>query len=299
MIKNTILRLLLATLPLNAAAQQNSTYQTYIDTYKTMAIDQMKRHQIPASITLAQGLLESAAGRSYLATAANNHFGIKVGGAWTGPWVAKDDDRAQEKFRKYTSAADSYEDHSLFLHKPRYSALFTLAPTDYRGWAHGLKAAGYATNPQYADLLINIIETYHLAQYDILAPQPYGCPIADATPAVTSHVPRLCNDVAYVVAREGDTYESLAAEFGLKAQRLRRYNQVPKGNVIAAGEVVYLKSKKSHVARRLRGTHHVVEPGESMHSISQRYAIKLEKLYRWNALPYSYQATAREKLLLK
>ena len=149
-----------------ASAAAQSLYEQYIARYKDMAIEQMQRYGIPASITLAQGLLESGAGTSMLATKANNHFGIKVGGSWTGPYVEKDDDRANERFRKYRSAAESFEDHSKFLQQPRYRSLFSLDKTDYRGWAKGLKAAGYATNPEYARQLISIIEIYKLHDFD-------------------------------------------------------------------------------------------------------------------------------------
>ena len=160
---------------------QNSVYQQYVARYHTMAVDQMKRYGVPASITLAQGLLESNAGRSMLAVKANNHFGIKVGGDWTGPYVVKSDDRPDDRFRKYRSVEESYEDHSLFLRRPRYAALYDLEPTDYVGWARGLKAAGYATNPSYAQLLINIIEQHNLMQYDRLqgAHGGYGMPDED------------------------------------------------------------------------------------------------------------------------
>jgi len=151
----------------SAPAAAQSLYEQYIDRYKDMAIEQMRRYGIPASITLAQGLLESGAGTSMLATNANNHFGIKVGSAWTGPYVEKDDDRANERFRKYRNAAESFEDHSKFLQQPRYRSLYKLDKTDYRGWAQGLKAAGYATNPEYARQLISIIEIYNLHDFDI------------------------------------------------------------------------------------------------------------------------------------
>lgn len=159
-----LLLLFLLSLPLSA---QNAAYRSYINRYAPWAVEQMKEHGIPASITLAQGLLESNAGQSELARKANNHFGIKTGGTWRGPYVLKDDDRRGEKFRKYRSARESYEDHSQFLRtRPRYASLFRLKKTDYEGWARGLKKAGYATNPRYANLLIDLIERYDLAQYD-------------------------------------------------------------------------------------------------------------------------------------
>lgn len=148
------------------AQSTGGAYQNYINSYKGLAIQQMQKHRIPASIKLAQGLLESAAGQSKLAREANNHFGIKVGGDWKGPYILRDDDRQNEKFRKYGSVSESFEDHSLFLKKPRYAPLFNLAVTDYKGWARTLKSCGYATSPTYAESLIGIIERYNLAQYD-------------------------------------------------------------------------------------------------------------------------------------
>ena len=157
-------------LPSITFAQRNSVYQQYVDQYKDAAIEQMHRYKIPASITLAQALLESGAGTSYLAKQANNHFGIKVGTGWSGPYVTRDDDHKNERFRKYKNVEESYEDHSQFLLKDRYKRLFDLNPQDYKAWARGLKACGYATNPQYADKLIEIIELYQLHQYDTNTP---------------------------------------------------------------------------------------------------------------------------------
>ena len=158
---------LLTALQLHAQMSWNQTFQQYIDQYKDIAIEQMLRYHIPASITLAQGLFESGAGKSELARKANNHFGIKCSGGWEGRRTYHDDDERGECFRVYDSVFDSYEDHSLFLvGKQRYQSLFQLKTTDYKGWAHGLKAAGYATNPQYAQKLIDLIQLYKLDQYD-------------------------------------------------------------------------------------------------------------------------------------
>ena len=157
-----LIALMLCPINLLGQAKWNVTYQTYIDQYKDIAIEEMLRYNIPASITLAQGLFESAAGQSRLALYSNNHFGIKCHD-WTGRSVRHDDDELQECFRAYDNVRQSYEDHSKFLvNKPRYRSLFSLPRTDYRGWARGLKAAGYATNPQYANKLIEIIELYKL-----------------------------------------------------------------------------------------------------------------------------------------
>ena len=155
-----LIALMLCPINLLGQAKWNVTYQTYIDQYKDIAIEEMLRYNIPASITLAQGLFESAAGQSRLALYSNNHFGIKCHD-WTGRSVRHDDDELQECFRAYDNVRQSYEDHSKFLvNKPRYRSLFSLPRTDYKGWARGLKAAGYATNPQYANKLIEIIELY-------------------------------------------------------------------------------------------------------------------------------------------
>lgn len=321
----------LGTVP--AAAQNNSTYLKYIETYKEMAIDQMRRHQVPASITLAQGILESAAGQSYLATAANNHFGIKTGATWNGPWVTKDDDSSQEKFRKYTSPEESYEDHSLFLHKQRYASLFDLDPTDYRGWAYGLKAANYATNPKYPTLLINLIEDYNLAQYDHINGYASNNQSTTGTVLVNNialptdgegiltyvvdedettyttasrtkqyrtitHAPHICNELVYVIARDGDTYESIAYEMSMDPAKIRKYNEVSTLHTLHKGDIVYLHAKRNHVAPRIRGAFHKIAAGESMHSISQRYGIKLNNLYLWNDLHGTYQATAGDLLRL-
>lgn len=321
--KRILLYLLMALGTVGASAQKNATFLAYIENYKALAIDQMRRYQVPASITLAQGILESAAGQSYLAVAANNHFGIKTGSSWTGPWVTKDDDKTQEKFRKYNSVAESYEDHSRFLQKQRYASLFDLDPIDYKGWAYGLKAAGYATNPQYPQRLISIIETYDLAQYDHMQTAASvtlnNIPVAYDNGIITyvterriktaslqrnstyygeTHSPALCNDVAYVRVRQGDTYESLAHEFGTTPFKLRKYNDMYDYAQPNEGDIVYLHPKQNHVAPNIRGAFHKVAAGESLHSISQRYGIKLNRLYRWNRLPANFRAKAGDLLRL-
>ena len=275
---------------------QNSVYQQYVARYHTMAVDQMKRYGVPASITLAQGLLESNAGRSMLAVKANNHFGIKVGGDWTGPYVVKSDDRPDDRFRKYRSVEESYEDHSLFLRRPRYAALYDLEPTDYVGWARGLKAAGYATNPSYAQLLINIIEQHNLMQYDRLqgAHGGYGMPDEDILNRV-----RLCNDVVYVVVRQGETFSDIAKAANIRESRLRSYNEVDRHYRLKAGDRVFLNRKKSHVEHSLRGTTHRIMAGQSMYDIAQMYGVKVEKLYKWNRLNDDYYPTEDDVLILK
>lgn len=243
-------------------AQQNQAYLDYIAQYRAAAEEQQQKYKIPACITLAQGLLESGAGHSTLATEANNHFGVKCHNDWQGETFLKDDDQAQECFRKYASPDESFEDHSRFLLRPRYASLFELPITDYEGWAHGLKRCGYATDPGYAAKLIRIIEEYHLAGE--VEQAPVAEPAAPAQPAVevdtaltvtppsapvysmgvvdlfaTHHVIR-SGLVRYVIAEQGDTYAMLADEFTMSESTLRRYNHATGGQGIEKGQVIYL-----------------------------------------------------------
>lgn len=296
----TILVFLL--IPLNICAQRNAAYEQYIEQYHKMATDQMKRYNIPASITLAQGLLESDAGRSDLARRANNHFGIKAGRDWTGKYIIKSDDRPNDRFRVYRSASESYEDHSRFLLKPRYASLFRLSHSDYKGWAHGLKAAGYATNPRYANLLINIIENYDLARYDRGTSDRHNETKQEREQSqamLSGYTPSLCNDIVFIRARKGDTFKSIGKAMGISRRSIRKYNELPKDYTLQEGQILYLDKKKSHVAKPLRKTYHTVQAGESMYSISQLYGIKMKYLYKWNKLPNDYCPTPGARLLLK
>lgn len=291
---------------------QSTLYQQYIERYKEKAIEEMERHGVPASITLAQGLLESGAGTSMLATRANNHFGIKTGGTWTGPYVTKDDDHKDERFRKYASAEQSFEDHSLFLrNRARYAFLFDLDQTDYKAWARGLKAAGYATNPEYANKLINIIELYGLHQYDL--PRRGGAAAGgqkqprshhDAAPSTVQATPpnlqvRRCNDRYYVLARQGDTYRSLSRTLKIRESKLRKYNEVDHFYQLRAGDVVYLEKKATRVAPELRGKWHIIQAGESVHAISQKYGVQLRTLYRTNRLSPDYVPQVADRIQLR
>ncbi len=288
--KKYLLFLALYLLSLVPAVAQDA-YDRYIEQYKDIAIEQMNRYGIPASITLAQGLLESGAGQSRLTRKSNNHFGIKVSGNWRGPYVRHDDDRRNEKFRKYKSARESYEDHSKFLRGgQRYAFLFRLSPTDYKGWAHGLKQAGYATNPRYAYNLIDLIERYGLYRYD-------GKHAGQLSRI--KHEVYKCNRSYYVIAREGDTFRSLGEEMGVKARKLRKYNEVGKNHVLNEGDIVYLEEKRSRADRSLRGHRHTVGEGESLHSIAQRYGIKMSAIYYKNGLPEDYQIKLGDKLLIR
>ena len=279
-------------------------YLDYIERYKDMAVDQMLRYKIPASITLAQGLLESGAGTSVLARKANNHFGIKFGGVWKGPYILQDDDARNEKFRKYRSVEESYEDHSRFLKQARYASLFKLSMKDYKGWARGLKRCGYATNPRYASLLIDLIERYDLDKFDKYKSSKlhYDYNSIDMqlnNETLPSHLVYRNNDNYYVIARSGDTFDLLAEETGVSARDIRRFNELPKGYQIQAGDVLYLERKRKKAAKKYKDVPHVVQAGESMYTIAQRYGIRLESLYDMNNLPDDYAVQVNDRLRVR
>ena len=280
---------LLCCLPMGAQLKWNQAYQTYINQYKDLAIEQMLRYRIPASITLAQGLFESAAGRSDLVRQGNNHFGIKCHN-WTGPTQYHDDDARGECFRVYQDARDSYEDHSKFLaHQPRYARLFQLSQRDYKGWARGLKACGYATNPQYANKLIQIIELYKLNEYDKAKRYDRFMAAHSGTDQPVNaegllHPIHIFNKNYYLYAREGDTFKSIGKEVGISWRKLARYNERDKHTVLHKGDIIYLKKKRSKAPKQYKKRPHVIQPGESMYAISQKYGIRLEKLYKMNHL---------------
>ena len=259
------------------AQSRSKQYEEYIKKYRDIAVEEMERYHIPASITLAQGLLESGAGQGTLARKSNNHFGIKCGGDWRGKSVKHDDDARDECFRVYKNAADSYRDHSKFLvGRPRYASLFKLDMTDYKGWAHGLKKAGYATNPRYAYQLIDIIERYDLYKYD----KKGGLKWMKENP--NPHQPYLANGLVYVIGRSGDTWKSLSKEFNISKRKLRKYNDLYKDYVIQDGDILYLE-KKNRKAQK-GNIVHVLRHGESMYSISQKYGIRLKRLYKMNKM---------------
>ena len=288
---------------------QRITPEEYIQTYKDIAMREMRDHKIPASITLAQGLLESGAGNSALAREAKNHFGIKCHKGWEGDTYIMDDDEKNECFRKYDNAEESFVDHSLFLTtRSRYAALFDLDITDYEGWARGLKAAGYATNPKYAQLLIDRIKLYDLAKYDEIAlgersddnqlpdiePEDellelaYSPDNRSAFELVDMTADKRFiyenNGVRFVFAKEGETPERLAKEFGVKYQRFCEYNLLrhPDEMVFHSGDVVYLEklSNKNWKAKK-----HAVGEGETLRDIALRYAVKPDKILKKNGLP--------------
>jgi len=298
----SFLAVLFAVVALHAQSRQSVQWR-YIENYKDMAVDQMRRYRIPASITLGQGLIESGAGQSRLAREAHNHFGIKVGMNWTGPYIVMADDRPNDRFRKYRTDDESYEDHSRFLrNNQRYRSLFSLKLTDYKGWAHGLKRCGYATNPRYADMLIGVIERYNLQQFDSYTSGRYHS--SSASPSSESdffahHIVYRINKTYMIIAISGDTWESVARETGVSARRLRRYNERPKHSVLAPGDIVYLEKKRSKADKSVKGIPHVVQPGESLYDIAQHYAVRLDRLYKLNALSPDYVAKAGDLIWLR
>ena len=281
------------------AQRRNSAYEDYINRYKDIAIEQMMRHRIPASITLAQGLLESGAGKSLLTVSSNNHFGIKCHNEWTGRRFYKDDDIKDDCFRVYDNARESFEDHSKFLLRPRYKSLFSLKITDYKGWARGLKACGYATNPQYADKLIGIIELYNLSEYDYA--KTYDKFIASHSGANTSghyadHRIYYRNRNYYLVANGGETFKSLAKEVGVSYRKLAKYNERDKKDVLSKGDIVYMEKKRSKAEKMYKNQPHVVRVNESLYDIAQLYGIRLKYLYKKNGLPLDYVPRPGDRL---
>lgn len=278
--------------PTRAQEKPLNDSEKYVLQYSAIAVEQMTRHGIPASITLAQGLLESGAGKSELATEANNHFGIKADSRWNGRTYSHLDNGNWHKFRVYNSAEKSYEDHSLFLvGNSRYSALFKLDRTDYKGWARGLKNAYYAEDREYDKKLISIIERYGLHKYD-------NYTVADARKeqrkentkensiASGSKEILLANGLPYVIADDGDTYASLSRQTGISKRKIRKYNELYKEYIFKEGDIVYLKSKNK---KAVRGhDFHTTKSGESLYRISQIYGIKLKALYKMNPQYVSY-----------
>lgn len=293
------------------AYAQGQTREDYLKIYSSIAVREMKLTGIPASITLAQACLESNNGNSRLAVEANNHFGIKCHN-WKGETITEDDDEKGECFRKYSSADESFRDHSDFLrYRDRYASLFDLDPNDYKGWAHGLKQAGYATDPQYAYSLIRIIEDYHLSKYDNLrddvqlppSPTELEKPQIASFPGISSNSISLEREVLKingslcVVAYGYETWSSIASEYGLFKAELMRFNEVTRDEELRAGEIVFLQPKKSHAADHL--DKHFVEEGETIRSLSQRFGIKMKYLYQYNGLRSGQEPKPGTILLLR
>ncbi len=319
-ISSTLFLLLLAS---SASAQQ--TRQEYVDRYKHIAVDHMERYGIPASITMAQGILESNSGNSELSTKSNNHFGIKCKSNWTGEKVYHDDDAVGECFRAYPTVEQSYADHAEFLdNSPRYDSLFDLSNSDYKGWAHGLKKAGYATAPDYAERLIKIIEDSDLqildqedgvAKYAALHGGTPSKPassqgwFADAggvdpdnfATTINAHkgynVHRN-NKIFFVVAKSGDSIDKIGEFFMISPRRLRSYNDLGRKEEVSEGEKIYIARKATRWTKDSASTHTVVS-GETLHSISQDYAITTKSLRKLNKLSSKAEVKEGQKLLIK
>ncbi len=291
---------------------QRMSRSDYIKKYKHIAINNMIEHKIPASITLAQGILESGSGNSKLARRANNHFGIKCHKDWNGRSFRYDDDERRECFRKYKNPEESFKDHSLFLSKrERYAELFKLEITDYKAWAKGLKKAGYATNPKYPKLLIKIIEENKLDSYDLQA----IAMMKGKRPVVKSkkfyivsrddfkHVEIAGNNRKiyennkrkFIIARNGDSFRSLADEFNIYSWQIYKYNDLDKDDKIREGQMLYLERKKGKGSKK----YHFVEENESMYTISQRFGIRLKRLYRRNDMEEGTEPAIGERLRLR
>lgn len=281
------------------AQRKLSSYEAYISKYSDLAIEHQKKYKIPASITLSQGLLESGAGQSSLARQSNNHFGIKCHSDWRGGRVYHDDDLRGECFRKYDQVEDSYTDHSKFIaFRPRYSVLFDLDLKDYKGWAKGLQQCGYATDRAYANKLIKVIEDYELYRFDSLkgtrkqeTPQQNKNASAELMPIYKTH------GLIYVIARANDSFESIAQNLGFKEKELRKYNEVLEEFPLQPGDIVYLEKKKKKADKPYYD--HVVQIGESMHSISQHYGIRLKSLYKLNKKDMEYIPAEGDVLKLR
>ena len=263
----------------NAQTGKRLTVQQYCDKYAEEACRQMKKHKVPASITLAQAIIESGYGGSYLAVEANNHFGIKAYRDWKGTVVRADDDKKNEQFCKFTSVEEGYEYHSLFLkNNKRYATLFTYDIRDYESWAKGLKKAGYATNPKYANILIKMIEDNNLDFYDLNITNKKGFISNPHTVYLSSEKKGL----KYIRFRADDDLSIIAKEFDVSVRSLRKWNDLLKKSVIMEGDIIYLQSKRSKALKP--HTEHIVQPGESMHIISQRYGVTVKSLMKRNKL---------------
>ncbi len=311
----------------NLSAQTRQTRQEYIAKYKHIAIDHMERYGIPASITLAQGILESDCGNSQLAKNSNNHFGIKCKSNWTGRTVNHNDDAPNECFRAYDSVEESYKDHAEFLDtSERYDSLFSYSSSDYTRWAHGLKAAGYATAPHYAPVLIKIIEDEELyildqdngdqlyierhkasedaakkkvedsanAQTEYIDPNDFNVTIN----AHKGYNIERTNGLFFTRAKEGDSIESIADIFEISKNNLRRFNDLEKSAAISKGDIIFIERKKAKWEDNNKRTHQTAN-GETLYSISQRYGIRLSRLIRLNKLKDNSEIKTSQIIKLK
>jgi LysM repeat protein len=325
--KKLLVFLFAAAITLSAKAQDNEAVNGYIQQYKQLAIDEMIRTGVPASITLAQGILESNAGRCPLTQQSNNHFGIKCKTDWTGEVVYHDDDTKGECFRRYNSAEDSYRDHSDFLkNRPNYASLFDISTTDYKDWAYGLKRAGYATNPVYAQSLITTIERYGLEQYtDVALVQSNQLDVASSniqpqqhiefanaslvqqqdakqdvskyiTAAVkypTNSVFRI-NEANVLYAQQGASLFAIASQYGIPYKKLLEYNDLDNADILQQPTLIYLEKKPKRGSK----DYHIALPNENLHDIAQEEGVQLESLLAYNNYQKNNQLKAGDKILL-
>ncbi|MCH5597385.1 glucosaminidase domain-containing protein [Niabella ginsengisoli] len=295
-------------------AQNNEIIKNYIKTYCGIAVEEMQRTGVPAAIKLAQGIHETMAGQSPLVMKSNNHFGIKCKEGYAGPYVLHDDDAPNERFMKYESADQSYKDHSDFLkNRSRYAALFELDPTDYKGWAYGLKKAGYATHSKYPQLLINFIEKYNLEDYTLMGlgrlafnddVKTYFAKASNAAPALMEEVPAisypendfLINNTKVIFAKAGSSLNDIARSYNIPLSRLYDMNDfgLP-ADKVKKGTLIFLQLKRTVSDK----AYHEVQAGESIYDIAQAEGIRLESLLKYNNLSKFDSPTIGTKLKLR
>jgi LysM repeat protein len=304
-----------------AMAQHSKVVKDYIETYKDIAIDEMVRTGVPASITLAQGIHESNSGQSNLVKRSNNHFGIKCKSEWKGEWVSHDDDAKGECFRKYDDPFESYRDHSDFLKtRAHYSSLFKLDPRDYEGWAYGLKKAGYATNPKYPQVLIKLVKDYNLQEYTMIAlernsneprvmlaanktvnvnetSEPAQPVLVQPTQKIKQYPSGIfrINDTKVTMISQGTSYLKVAEENGLSLTRLFDFNDMKPADIALTDHLLYLQRKRKIGDAEF----HTVLQGEDLHAIAQEHGMRLENLREFNRLSPGMEPAAGTRLYLK
>lgn len=307
-----------------SAQSVNPAYQAYIEQYRHIAIEQQRKYNVPAAITMAQAILESAAGTSQLAIKGCNHFGIKCSSDWQGKTISHD--VSGECYRKYADVADSYEDHSLFLKRKRYESLFALSMGDYKNWAYGLKTCGYATDSKYPEKLIRIIELYELnkltfdkklvrlgnvnekkllieedtteiAFVEQEQVEDYPMPPMEELELFHSHRSGYRNGVRYIIAGPNETFASLALFLNMYERTLRKYNDALDTRELREGDIVYIYPKKNRASRRYPT--YYFRGGDTAWDIAQKYGIKLKSLYKLNDIPYGTPLKTHQRLDLR
>jgi LysM repeat protein len=307
-IKHKLILGFIIMLPLLAFVQKKkNSREDYIERYKKIAIEEMKRSAIPASITLAQGMLESNNGNSTLAINANNHFGIKCHKNWDGRKIYHDDDADNECFRSYETPEESYLDHSNFLMGyKRYAFLFEYKSDDYKNWAKGLKKAGYATSPTYPQDLIRIIEENKLYLFDqgnivIAEKKRKAIEKTYASEEFSIDIKRRkvyeLNRVRYIIVGKDDNLEKINKDLDLFSWQIKKYNELSDTSQIKAGQLLYIQPKRFKA--EFGSAFHFVKEGETMYAISQMYGVRLKSLYNKNRIELGTQPQVGEKLWLR